>query len=116
VANVIRLAIVLSLIMFPFSMSHASISVEKAGSIAHGTGKMLSASHSNAKAQSMEEQNSDFHNSGHDEQSCSSYCGAALLVAHPQNPILNPTQFFARWSAKSVDLGKWFPPYRPPNT
>ena len=115
-ANVIRLAIVLSLIMFPFLMSHASASVEKTGSITHETGKMLHTSYSNAKAQSMEDQSSDSHNSGHDEQSCSSYCGADLLAAHLENSILNPTQFFARWSAKSVDLGKWFPPYRPPNT
>jgi len=115
-AYMIKLMVILSLVVFPFSMSHASVPAGEAELVSHESGKVLHTSHSKALAPSMAEHGSDKHNLGHDDQSCCpSFCGAALVIVHPKEARFKLAQDFISCSAKSVDLVKWHPPYRPPN-
>ncbi len=117
-----RLVIMLSLIIVPFSMSHATMG--SGNSVVHKShamtthSKMANIDHSDHQAMQLNEKNSmdgKAHNHHDNNNCCSSICGGALTYEFDQTFCQTTLILKSVRNKQSIAPGEWVTPHRPPS-
>ncbi len=122
---VVQVALVLSLIVLPFSMPQAmysapltntTVSIETSGNF-HSSMTLMASSPMLEDMTHQATGGEPSHHADHNDGSgCASFCGGALLLDHYLADRFQLKNGFPNFDSRAVELAKWSPPYRPPGT